>query len=84
MLNAIKVNPDLDKIEVSFKLSAHINRHNFVYCYSEKMYLTLEQKINQLFGARYQISLFSKQFFFYGRVTGDKYLQILTHQIVPQ
>lgn len=52
MLNEIEENPtSLDSTvwtnEASFKLSAHVNRHNCVYWYSENMHLALEQQLNQ-------------------------------------
>lgn len=52
MRNEIKENPILlDNIvwsdEASFKLSDHINQHDFSYWYNGNMHLTLEQAQNQ-------------------------------------
>lgn len=92
MLNEIEENPIIaDNIvwtdEASFKLSGHVNRHNCVYWYSENMHLTLEQQLNQpgvtVWGGISSSGVLGP-IFFDGTVTGDKYLEILMNEVVPQ
>ena len=92
MLNEIDENPViLDNIvwsdEASFKLSGHINRHNCIYWYGENMHLTLEQQLNQpgvnAWGGISSSGVLGP-IFFDGTVTGEKYLEILKNQVVPQ
>ena len=91
MLNKIEDNPGiLNNIvwsnEASFKLSGHINRHNYVYWYSENMHLTLEQQLNQpgvnVWGGISSSGVYGP---FFGRNNDrDKYFEILKNQILPQ
>ena len=93
MLNKIEEDSGiLDKTiwseEASFKLSGHVNRHNCVYWYTDNMHLTLEKHLNQpginVWGGMSSSSVYGPFFFLEGTMTGDKYLEMLKNQIIPQ
>jgi transposase len=72
--------------EAIFKLSGHVNRHNWVYYAVENPHVIITQEMNSpgiTVWARIWVGGVIGLFFFDGNVTADSYLEMLQKDIVP-
>ena len=73
--------------EATFKLSGHVNRHNYVYSATKNPHLVLESQLKEpgvcVWGG-ISVKGVLGPVFFDGTVNGQNYLDMLTNVVVPQ